>query len=134
MQTQVEQAIDYKELVKEILNTVLVGPEYKEEAIDQYFDKNFIQYVEGRSLGFEGPEGFQKFKNHLQKIRAFRIITGFKFNTLVQEGNTLFSSHIVASTKPDGSDLSFRKVIAHFQFKQEKVAFCDEVTVLLNQD
>lgn len=125
-------SVRYKDLVHDIFENVLIGSEYNEFAINQYFDKDYIQYVDGKSLGFEGPEGFEKFKKHLQKVKTIRTITSIQINTLVQEGDIVFSNHVVASTNKEGTDLSHRKVIAEFRFNsQGKVNLCDEVTALI---
>lgn len=136
MYTQNEQllAVDYKDLVMEVFQEVLLSPCGREEAIiNQHFDEEYIQYWDGKFLGFKGPEGFRK---HIQTYKVLRTITAVEFDTLVQEGDTVFTSHYVTSTDNANLEQPPRKVkvMAEVRFNQRgKVCFCDEVTAALIQ-
>lgn len=115
-----------KELLKQIFVQLFQNTVHDEAFIDQYFDKDYVQQVDGKILKL------QAFKKHIQKLKELRTVIDIQFNKVVQENEVVFSNHIVTTTNKEGTDLASHHVIAEFRFKNEKIVYCDELTRLIN--
>lgn len=115
-----------KELLKHIFLKLFKNSIYDEALIDRYFDKSYVQQVDGKILKLEA------FKKHIKKLKELRTVVDIQFNTVAEENDAVFSNHIVTTTNKDGSDLASHQVIAEFRFKNEKITYCDELTRLIS--
>ncbi|QNK63877.1 nuclear transport factor 2 family protein [Pedobacter sp. PAMC26386] len=115
---------DYKLLLKEVFTTVLESTLYNEELINRYFSQNYIQQVDGKTLYFEG------FKQHMKVLKNDMLSIQIDIQTLVQEGNIVFSNHMVSGTTKENRK-GLVQVIAEFRFEGDQIAYCNELTHLV---
>ncbi|AMP97917.1 hypothetical protein AY601_0980 [Pedobacter cryoconitis] len=117
--------IDYKSRLKELFSEVLESPVYNEELVSKYFSPNYVQHVDGHMLNFEG------FTQHMKKLKKDMPEIQIDIKTLVQEGYTVFSNHIVS--KKSAGDMKIQ-VIGEFRFQGDQLCYCDELTYLISGD
>ncbi|RAJ27237.1 nuclear transport factor 2 family protein [Pedobacter cryoconitis] len=117
--------IDYKSRLREVFSEVLENPVYKEELVNKYFSQNYVQHVDGKTLHFEG------FNRHMKTLKKDMPEIKINIKTLVQEGNTVFSNHIVS--KKETGDMKIQ-VIGEFRFEGDQICYCDELTYLISGD
>jgi hypothetical protein len=118
---------NYKALVQKSFEAVVQNLKYDEALIREYFSTEYIQHVDGKTLDFV------QFCRHMQvqKLAVKTIAIGFK--TLIQEGNTVFSNHLVTIETKEGRR-AVVQVIAEFWLKDGKIVYCDELTCQLSGD
>lgn len=106
---------------------IFSSSDFNEDIIREVVDPSYIQHVDGHTLRIE------EFIQHLRllKERTKSIEIGFK--TLVQEGEIVFSNHIITATMKDNSKTTIH-VIAEFRIKDGKMYYCDELTSLIDGD
>lgn len=117
--------IDYKSRLKEMFSEVLENSVYNEKLIHQYFSQNYVQHVDGKTLYFDG------FNQHMKTLKKDMPEIKINIKTLVQEGNTVFSNHVVS--KKTASDMKIQ-VIGEFRFEGDQICYCDELTYLISGD
>ena len=113
-----------KALIKNLFTDVLMAPELDVSLIVQYVDPSYIQKVDGVELDYDS------FVNHIEAQKKVISKLDVNFLTLVQEGNVVFSNHIVTAHKKDGSIIKV-KVIAQFTIHNNRLVLCDELTRLI---
>ncbi|HHF2906915.1 TPA: hypothetical protein ACPJZ5_004788, partial [Vibrio diabolicus] len=91
---------------------------------EQYVDPSYIQKVDGVELDYDS------FVNHIEAQKKVISKLDVNFLTLVQEGNVVFSNHVVTAHKKDGSIIKV-KVIAQFTIHNNRLVLCDELTRLI---
>jgi len=116
---------NYKALVKEAFSKVLIDPVFNEEMIARYFDKSYRQFVDGKELNYE------QFVAHVAIVKQRTTRLEFLYNTVIEEGNIVFTNHIVTATKPDGT-VGSTHLIAEFHIENGKIVYCSELSRLLN--
>ncbi|MDO4642495.1 MAG: hypothetical protein Q4A74_01490 [Cardiobacteriaceae bacterium] len=114
-----------KETIRYIFADIVGGKTLDERSIHQHFSADYEQKVDGKTLNLEQfIEHMRLQKQHIHEVKT-------TFLTLVEEGHTVFSHHIVHAEKQDGSRIAVQ-VIAQFDFDDEgKIRACDELTRLL---
>jgi predicted SnoaL-like aldol condensation-catalyzing enzyme len=119
--------IDYKSRLKEVFSEVLESPVYNEDLVEKYFSQNYIQHVDGKTLYFEG------FIQHMKALKKDKPQIQIDIKTLIQEGSTVFSNHLVkVTTKENGKSLV--QVIGEFRFAGDQICYCDELSHLVSGD
>ncbi|MGY0036794.1 nuclear transport factor 2 family protein [Pedobacter sp. NJ-S-72] len=119
--------IDYKSRLKEVFSEVLESPVYNEDLVKKHFSQNYIQHVDGKTLYFEG------FIQHMKALKKDKPAIQIDIKTLVQEGSTVFSNHLVnVITKENGE--SQVQVIGEFRFEGDQICYCDELSHLVSGD
>ncbi|WP_025124495.1 hypothetical protein [Myroides odoratimimus] len=111
-----------KELIKDCFVNLLESPQYRPEVIATYFSIDYIQCVDGKRLDYT------IFSNHIKKLKEVTERLSITFNYMAEEGNLVFTNHSVSVYRNDGS-VSKVKVIATFVIENEKIVFCDELTL-----
>ncbi|EPH06642.1 hypothetical protein HMPREF9713_03502 [Myroides odoratimimus CCUG 12700] len=111
-----------KELIKDCFVNLLESPQYRPEVIATYFSTDYIQCVDGKKLDYT------IFSNHIKKLKEVTERLSITFNYMAEEGNLVFTNHSVSVYRNDGS-VSKVKVIATFVIENEKIVFCDELTL-----
>ena len=92
--------------------------------IEDSFDADYQQQVDGKTLNLDD------FKKHIAYQRDIISDVQVEFEHIMIEDEKIFSCHRVFATKKDGSKIEAR-VFALFGFKDNKIAWCDELTHLV---
>lgn len=116
---------NYKALVKEAFSKVLMDPVFDKEMIARYFDVSYRQFVDGKELNYE------QFVAHMALVKQRTTRLEFLYNTVIEEGNIVFTNHVVTATKPDGTVASTH-LIAEFHIENGKITYCSELSRLLS--
>lgn len=114
---------DLKKKIKDLFHDIYAEGDFK-QIVRENFSEDYVQHVDGKTLGLE------EFIQHIEAQKKIVDKVEFYFEHLVQEGNKLFSIHIVTVDKKDGSMMK-GKVIALFEFFKDKIILCDELTRLV---
>lgn len=114
-----------KETVRRIFRDIVGGNTVDEAEIRTVFADGYVQKVDGKTLDLAGLIAHM----HKQKLHISQVQT--EFLALAEEGNIVFSNHIVRAVKNDGSRVAVQ-VLAQFEFDADgKIVLCDELTRLL---
>lgn len=116
---------DNKAVLKQIFDEIFVNPVYNEEAIHKYFATGYRQEVDGKVLGFE------QFCKHVAIQKETVKSMTIDFQTIISEGDIVFSNHLVNATTKSGSSGKIR-VIAEFRFTNGQVIYCNELTHMIS--
>jgi predicted SnoaL-like aldol condensation-catalyzing enzyme len=116
-----------KMIIKEVFRSIFENTDYNEPAIRQYFATDYIQHVDGKILNFE------EFCKHVQAQKEVLASLRVNFETMIEEGDIVFSNHIANATTKEGKSGSIR-VIAEFDIKEGKIAYCNELTHMITGD
>jgi len=116
-----------KAIFKELFREIFANPLYNESAISQYFTPEYRQEVDGKILNYE------QFCKHIIAQQEIVASMTFEFQTLVEEGNILFSNHIATIKMKNGESLEMR-VIGEFHFVNGKINYCNELTHMITGD
>ncbi|MEH6307265.1 nuclear transport factor 2 family protein [Olivibacter sp. CPCC 100613] len=118
---------EYKTTIKSMFKEIFENTAFNEAAIQKYFDQEYIQEVDGKKLNYA------QFCKHVSLQKETIRTLSFDFQTIITEGNILFSNHVVCGTTKDGRSGKFR-VIAEFHFKDQKIIYCNELTHMISGD
>jgi hypothetical protein len=116
---------DYKAFIKEAFAEVLANPEFNEETIARYFGPSYQQHVDGKILNYD------QFVSHMKLMKQKTTALLFDFRTVVQEGNIVFTNHIVSGTKSDGTTAEAH-LIAEFHIENDQIVYCSELSRLIS--
>ncbi|ACU60851.1 nuclear transport factor 2 family protein [Chitinophaga pinensis] len=116
---------NYKALVKEAFSKVLIDPVFNEEMIARYFGLSYRQFVDGKELNYA------QFVAHMAMVKQRTTRLEFLYNTVIEEGNIVFTNHVVTATKPDGT-VARTHLIAEFHIADGKIVYCNELSRLLS--
>lgn len=119
--------VDNKILLKNAISDIFDGDTVDENVVAKYFSKDYIQYVDGKTLDY------QQFIEHLHTQRKTVYNIRFTFEHLVSEGDKVVSIHYPEADKRSGGRIK-AKVIALFIIKNNKIILCDELTHLIVGD
>lgn len=115
-----------KEIIRRVFSEIVDNPILDESLVRHLFAADYEQHVDGNTLNLSQFIDHM----HLQKAHIHNVQT--EFLALVEEGDLVFSNHIVRAEKADGSHIA-AKVLAQFLFAPDgKIAACDELTRLLS--
>ncbi|MDN5285323.1 MAG: hypothetical protein JWR38_1597 [Mucilaginibacter sp.] len=118
---------DHKKLIKEIFKNIFETPSFDEAIVRKYFSTDYIQHVDGKTLGFD------HFIKHVEVVKDAMQSMSINFKTLVQENDTVFTNHIVTGTTKEGRTGDVQ-VIGEFRIRNGQVIYCDELTHQLSGD
>lgn len=118
---------EYKTIIKSVFKEIFENTFFNEAVIQKYFDPEYIQEVDGKKLDYT------QFCKHVRLQKETISTMSIDFQTLVAEGNVLFSNHVVSGITKDGRSGKFR-VIAEFHFKNQKIIYCNELTHMISGD
>ncbi len=116
-----------KQIIKTALTEILENIEFDELLIEKYFSKEYIQHVDGKTIDYKN------FKDHIRTLKAHVKSQSISINSIVEEGDIVFTNHIVTFTMQDGRNGQI-KVIAEFRIKDDKIYYCDELTHMIAGD
>ncbi|MFC0819803.1 nuclear transport factor 2 family protein [Moraxella marmotae] len=117
-----------KDIIRQVFTDIIGSNHVDETAVRQLFAADYVQKVDGKTLDLDGLIAHL----HAQKQHIRHAQT--EFITLIAEGDTVFSNHIVRAEKTDGKQVTVQ-VLAQFNFdKQGKILLCDELTRLIQGD
>ncbi|UOB17960.1 nuclear transport factor 2 family protein [Abyssalbus ytuae] len=98
---------------------------FDEDFIREIFDQSYIQHVDGKTLELE------EFIKHIKVLKERTKSIKVDFKTLIEEGDTVFSNHVVTATMKDHTKTIIH-VIAEFRVRNGKMYYCDELTSLID--
>ncbi len=114
-----------KETIRRIFRDIVGAGEANESEIRRLFAPGYVQKVDGNTLDLDG------FIAHMCAQKQHIAEAETEFLALAEEGNVVFSNHIVRAKKSDGSRIAVQ-VLAQFEFDENgQIALCDEFTRLL---
>lgn len=113
-----------KKWIETVLKEVVENMDADESIISKYFSQDYIQEVDGKRLDYQG------FVRHMHVQKEILLSARVFVQHCIVEGNKLSTIHRVDAVKKDGKKLSV-KVVAHFEVKDGKIIYCDELTRLL---
>lgn len=112
-----------KKIVKSAFAEIFENPNAGRIEIEKYFAENYIQSVDDKVIDFEG------FVRHIALQKKVITCAKIKFLNMLQEGNKVSTVHYVEAIKHDGNKVEI-KVMALFQFEDDKIIQCDELTLI----
>lgn len=113
-----------KHFIQQVFKEVLENPVFDELLIEKYFSKEYIQLVDQSQLNYD------EFVLHIKKLKEKVSEQKLEIINHAENGNTIFTNHIVKSTLKDGSEV-VHKVLAEFTIRNHQIIRCDELTLLL---
>ncbi|MDR0576839.1 MAG: nuclear transport factor 2 family protein [Candidatus Accumulibacter sp.] len=114
-----------RQVIIDLFNDILGAPSVDISAVQKYVDPAYVQHVDGVTLDYPG------FIEHLRKQKQVIDSMTVEFLAMVEDGETVFTNHIVTAAKKDGSRIR-AKVMAQFTVRDGRVIGCDELTQLLS--
>lgn len=103
----------------------LFDPDKGIEALESYFDKGYTQWVDGKTLDYEG------FFQHAAALKEVIAFAHLEFIEYIEKGESAADIHDVFITKKNGEKLHVR-VMAFFTFNNGKITSVQELTQLLS--
>lgn len=116
-----------KTFIREGFKTMFSSSDFNENFIREMVDSSYIQYVDGQTMEFE------EFIQHIKVLKKRTKSIEIDFKTLVEEGEIVFSNHIITATMTDNTKTVIH-VIAEFRIRNKKVYYCNELTSLIDGD
>jgi ketosteroid isomerase-like protein len=113
-----------KNKIREMFTEVFYKEKVDASTIAHYFDPDYTQYVDSHTLNYD------KFIQHVQALKAAVSSIRITFEHVVEEGDKVCSVHIAEAVKKNGDKIK-AKVISLFQFKNDKLILCNELTHLI---
>lgn len=113
-----------KHFIQQLFRDVLENPVFDQLLIEKYFSKDYIQWVDHKSLNYE------EFILHIKKLKEKVAQQNIEIISYAENGNIIFTKHIAKSVLKDGSKV-YHKVLAEFTIEDEKIIKCDELTLLV---
>lgn len=117
--------MEKKELIKTVFKVIFENKTTDEVTISQYFSTDYVQTVNNETLDFDA------FVEHIAYLQTKASSCTITFNTLIGEGDIVFSNHMVDTTLKNGDHVRHH-VLAEFTLKENKIVRCDELTCLLD--
>ena len=112
-----------KELIQQSFYELLENPGFDPSRFEYYFSKDYIQHVDGKTMDYAGLlEHAKTLKSRVKNIKI-------SYEHLIVEGNKVCSVHIVDAMR-DNQPVK-TKVFALFEFENNKIILCDELTYLM---
>lgn len=112
-------------IVISVLEEVICNSEHDEDQIAMYFDLNYQQVVDGHQLGYKD------FIKHMGTLKSLTTIMKITVNSVISEGNTVFTHHFVDVEKHQGEKSRF-EVLARFTLSSGKIICCEELTRMIH--
>ena len=114
-----------KETIRRIFRDIVGAGQVDEAGIRRLFAPGYVQKVDGKTLDLDG------FIAHMRAQKQHITEAETEFLALAEEGDTVFSNHIVRAKKADGSRIAVQ-VLAQFAFDENgRIALYDELTRLI---
>ncbi|MCD6046425.1 MAG: hypothetical protein K0S08_72 [Gammaproteobacteria bacterium] len=113
-----------KNKVQEIFTDIFCTEKVDMATIARHFDASYTQYVDSETLNYD------KFIQHVQALKDAVKSIKITFEHLIEEDDKVCSIHIAEAVKTNGEKIK-AKVIALFQFKNDKLILCNELTHLI---
>ena len=76
------------EIVRGTFREVLEGPNFNTALIAKYFNNGYIQFVDGKELGYN------QFVKHVEAQKKVMDTLSISFKSIIQENDIVFSNHI----------------------------------------
>ncbi|PWD65724.1 nuclear transport factor 2 family protein [Pectobacterium parmentieri] len=114
-------------IVIDALEKVVCSSAHHESQIAMYFSPNYQQVVDGHQLGYKD------FIRHMDTLKSLTTIINITVNSVISEGNTVFTHHFVDLEKRQGEKSGF-EVLARFTLSSGKIIRCEELTRMINGD
>ena len=119
-------ATSLKKIIKSSFTELLEKPGFDPSLFENFFSREYIQYVDGKILDYTGLlEHAKTLKSRVKDIKV-------SYEHLIEEGNKVCSVHIVEAIR-DNQPVKM-KIIALFAFENDKIILCDELTYMLLGD
>jgi ketosteroid isomerase-like protein len=112
-----------KQLIKDSFNTLFSKLDASEESVSQFFDKNYKQNVDGKTLDYKGF--LQHIKVLFSQLESCRV----EFEHIIAEGDKVCTVHYPIAVKKNGVKVK-AEVHALFQINNGKIVLCHELTHL----
>ena len=113
-----------KKFVQEVFNHTIEDMNATEETYAKYFSKDYVQYVDGKTLKY------YDFIAHMKAQKNVMKSAKVTFKYMIAEGDTVATVHLVNGIKKDGGIIEVQ-VNALFLIKDKKIVLCDELTHLI---
>ena len=110
-----------KKIVRTLFEKTFESDDFNEKALESLVSPDYVQHVDGKTLGYK------EFVAHVKWLKAKISKINIDFMALIEEGDTVFSNHIVMKDGSTGK----AHVIAEFRVRDGKIFYCDELTCLL---
>ena len=114
-----------KKLILSIFENIMQSSSLDIIEVEKYISPDYVQFVDGVELNYSG------FVEHIKKQKEVIQSLSVDFLSMAEEGDTIFTNHVVTATKKDGSIIRV-KVIAQFTIHDNRLVRCDELTHLLS--
>lgn len=126
-QNSKKKVMENKVFIENGFKKMFGSASFDENFVREIVDTSYIQYVDGKTLGFE------EFIKHLRALKERTKSIEIDFKTLVGEEDIVFSNHVMTATMKDGTK-TVMQIIAEFRIRNRKMYYCDELTFLIDGD
>lgn len=113
-----------KSQLRATFQAVFESNDFNPQVISQYFDQAYIQVVDGKELNYD------QFIDHIRTLKKNLFNVRIDFKHLIEEQDQVASVHFASGTKSNGAHVK-AQVIAYFQFKGNKIIYCNELTRMI---
>ncbi len=107
--------------IEQALQQIVCQPEHDETLIAEYFSPHYQQWVDGKSLDFDG------FVQHMAAVKAATSSVCIEIQAIAENGNEVLTHHRVSVVKPDASEAVI-DVFARFTLCEGMIVRCQELT------
>lgn len=111
--------------IEQALQQIVCQPEHDEALIAEYFSPHYQQWVDGKSLDFDG------FVQHMAAVKAATSSVCIEIQAIAENGNEVLTHHRVSVVKPDASEAVI-DVFARFTLCEGMIVRCQELTYPLS--
>lgn len=115
---------EMKEFIREVFTNVMENMQATEETYAKYFSKDYVQYVDGKTLNYN------QFVAHMKKQKEVFKSAKITFKYIIVEGDKIATIHVGNAVKKDGGIVE-AQLNAVFQVKDGKLVLCDELSHLI---
>ncbi len=116
-------SVELKKLVQKIFKECVENMKATEPLYAQYFSKEYIQHVDGKTLNY--ADFVAHMKAQKQALKSIKIV----FHEMIAEGNKVATSHTAYATRKDNKKIE-AQIVSLFEFKDGKLVLCTELTRL----
>lgn len=99
-------------------------PSTRPEQFAELLTPDYVQRVDGKQLDYEG------FLHHSEALRASLVLGAVTFDHIVTDGVSAATVHLAEAVKTSGERIRL-KVIAYYQFRDNRISLVDELTHLI---
>ncbi len=113
-----------KQIFIKVFTEFLENLEVNEKDIEKFFNKDYIQYTDGKKLNY------QDFVKHIHTLKKSLKYLTVNIRSIAQDNDVIFTNHLILGETKDGKIFS-GEVIAEFRINNNQIYYCNELTHMI---